>query len=102
MAAATAGLAVLALWVGMSYGFDLVFHFHPALVGGAAGWAYRRGLGRPGRRREVVALSVTTAALVAVGAAVIAAGGRGLDAAWFVGLVAAAGLAMGLVFLTRP
>lgn len=96
-----AGAALTALWVGMSYGTDLIWHFHPLLVGPAAGWGHRRARGSAGERRDLAALAAVTASLVALGAAVIAAGGRGLDPGWLVALVAGAGLAIGLRLLAR-
>ncbi len=89
------------LWVGMSLATDLIWHFHPALVGILAGWGYRRGLHRSGRRGEAAALVAVTAALVAAGGIAIAAGNKSLDPGWFVALVAAAGLGVGLRVLAR-
>lgn len=98
---AAAGAAAAGLWVGMSFAFDLTFHLQPALIGLAAGWGYRRGLGRRGRGPDLLAASVLTAPLVAAAATVIAVADRGLDPAGFVALVAAAGLAGGLAVLAR-
>lgn len=93
--------AAMGLWVGMTYAFDLIFHFHPALVGLAAAWAARRRLGRRGSAVVAAALALVTAAFVAVGAGLIAAGDRPLDPAWLIAVVAAAGFAGGLWMLLR-
>lgn len=61
------GLAAVGLWVGLSLATGLIWHFHPALPGAAAGWGYRRGLGGPGGRAEGTALVALTAALVGLG-----------------------------------
>jgi len=99
--AGVAGLAASLFWVAMAYAVHLTFHLQPALVGAAAGWAYRRALRRRGGTGPVLVTVVLTSALVASGAGIIAAGHRGLDAPWLIALVAAAGLLLGLGILRR-
>ncbi len=100
-----AALAVLgaaagaALWIVFGLAFpNLTFHFQPGVVGALAGYAARRG-----RRGEldVVAIVVSTAVFVPVGAAALHAADRHLDPAGAVIVVAVVGLAIGLLALRR-
>jgi hypothetical protein len=52
---------MVGLWVGLGYAFDLIFHFHPALVGAVIGWSVRR------RLDPVPALVLVSAVDLAVG-----------------------------------
>lgn len=97
-----AGIAVTGLWVGMSVATSLIWHFHPALPGVAAGWGMRRGLGRPGGWSEAGATTAIAAVLTAAGGVVIRGADKALDDPWFIALVAAGGLAIGLWILLRP
>lgn len=96
--ALSAGLAagMTALWVGLSFVTDLVYHFHPFLVGAAAGWGWRIGARGRLEVRAGVVIAAVTSVFVGAGAGMITAGDRALDALWFVALVAAAGLGVGL------
>jgi hypothetical protein len=98
--ALVAGAAVVSLWVTLSFATTLIFHFHPALVGLTVGWVFRR-CGRGSGLADSLLIIVLTAALVASGAAALAAVDRGLDASTVTGVVSAAGLLAGLLIARR-
>ena len=68
---------VLGLWVSLTLVLDLIFHFHPIVLGLAAGWMQRRVGGSPRNAGPALWLALLAGSAVIAGTAVIdSVGGR--------------------------
>jgi len=98
---ATVGI-VMGLWVSLTLALDLIFHFHPIVLGLSAGWMQRR-VGGSSRNAGPALLVAFLAGVAAIaGTAVIHSAGAPLDPPGFTAAMTGLGIAAGTYILHRP
>jgi hypothetical protein len=98
---ATVGI-VMGLWVSSTLVLDLIFHFHPTVLGLAAGWMQRRVGGSPRNAGPALWLALLAGSAVIAGTAVIDWVGGPLDPPGFTAAMTGLGIAAGAYILYRP
>jgi len=98
---ATVGI-VMALWVSLTLVLDLIFHFHPIVLGLAAGWTQRRVGGSPRHAWPALWVALLAGSAALAGTAVIDSAGGPLDPPAFTAAMTGLGIAAGAYNFYRP
>jgi len=93
---------VLGLWVSLTLVLDLIFHFHPIVLGLAAGWMQRRVGGSPRHAWPALWLALLAGSAAIAGTAVIDSAGGPLDPPAFTAAMTGLGIAAGAYILYSP